>query len=71
MIIAPVQCLPKKPVWDQARLAEIAQRISTSGDNPAEFLDISYKVAERKYTAQFLCLAACASHWFSGRTSRR
>jgi hypothetical protein len=43
--------LPKKPVWDQARLAEIAQRISASGDNPAEFLDISYKVAERKYTA--------------------
>lgn len=43
--------LPKKPVWDQTRLAEIAQRISASGDNPAEFLDISYKVAERKYTA--------------------
>lgn len=43
--------LPKKPVWDQTKLAEIAQRISASGDNPAEFLDISYKIAERKYTA--------------------
>lgn len=43
--------LPKKPVWDQARLSEIAQRIAASGDNPAEFLDITYKVAERKYTA--------------------
>lgn len=43
--------LPKKPVWDQSQLSEIAQRISASGDNPAEFLDITYKVAERKYTA--------------------
>lgn len=43
--------LPKKPVWDQAQLSEIAQRIAASGDNPAEFLDITYKVAERKYTA--------------------
>ena len=40
--------LPKKPVWDQSQLSEIAQRISASGDNPAEFLDITYKVAERK-----------------------
>jgi len=43
--------LPKKPVWDQTKLAEITQRITASGDNPAEFLDITYKVAERKYTA--------------------
>jgi len=43
--------LPKKPVWDQQRLAEIAGRIAASGDNPSEFLDITYKVAERKYTA--------------------
>ncbi len=43
--------LPKKPVWDQQRLAEIAGRIATSGDNPSEFLDITYKVAERKYSA--------------------
>ena len=43
--------LPKKPIWDQQRLAEIAERIRASGDNPADFLDISYKVAERQYTA--------------------
>lgn len=43
--------LPKKPTWDQTKLAEIAARIAASGDNPAEFLDITYKVAERKYTA--------------------
>lgn len=43
--------LPKRPVWNQKQLAEIARRITTDGDDPAEYLEISYKVAERKYTA--------------------
>lgn len=43
--------LPKKPAWDQRKLAEIAQRIAASGDDPGEFLEITYRVAERKYTA--------------------
>lgn len=43
--------LPKKPVWDQKKLSEIAGRIAAAGDDPAEFLEITYKVAERKYTA--------------------
>ena len=43
--------LPKKPVWDQKKLSEIAERITASGDDPTEYLDITYKVAERKYTA--------------------
>lgn len=43
--------LPKKPVWDQALLAEIAHRIGANGDDPSEFLEISYRVSERKYTA--------------------
>ncbi len=43
--------LPKKPVWDQKKLSEIAERIATSGDDLTEYLDITYKVAERKYTA--------------------
>jgi hypothetical protein len=43
--------LPKKPVWDQKKLSEIAKRIAANGDNPSEYLDITYKVAERKYTA--------------------
>jgi hypothetical protein len=43
--------LPKKPVWDQKKLSEIAARIAANGDDPTEFLDIAYKVAERKYTA--------------------
>ena len=43
--------LPKRPAWDQKKLAEIAQRIRANGEDPTEFVEISYKVAERKYSA--------------------
>lgn len=43
--------LPKKLVWDQSKLSEIAERIAAGGDDPTEYLDITYKVAERKYSA--------------------
>ena len=43
--------LPKKAVWDQTKLAEMAKRIAANGDEPAQYLEITYKVAERKYTA--------------------
>ncbi len=43
--------LPKRPVWDQKRLAEIAERIRLSGDDPAEYVETTFKVAERKFTA--------------------
>ena len=43
--------LPKRPAWDQKKLAVIADRIREAGDDPAEFIEIAYKVAERKYTA--------------------
>lgn len=43
--------LSKRPEWDQQKLAEIAKRIADAGDDPAEFIDVAYKVSERKYTA--------------------
>lgn len=43
--------LPKKVDWDQARLAEITRRISASGDNPAEYVEITYRVSEAKFNA--------------------
>lgn len=43
--------LPKKPEWDQKQLAVLAKRIAAAGDDPSEYIDISYKVPERKYTA--------------------
>ena len=43
--------LPKKIDWDQSRLAEITQRIASNGDDPAEYVEISYRVSEAKFSA--------------------
>ena len=43
--------LPKRVEWDQSRLAALVERIRAEGDDPAEFVEISYKVSERKYGA--------------------
>ena len=43
--------LQKRVEWDQARLAAVVERIRTAGDDPTEYVEIIYKVAERAYTA--------------------
>ena len=43
--------LPKRPTWNQKQLSNIVQRIQDAGDNPAEYVDITFKVAERRYNA--------------------
>ena len=43
--------LSKKPEWDQTKLAEITNRIRAGGGDVDEYVDISYRVAERKYAA--------------------
>ena len=43
--------LSKKIDWDQARLAEITKRIAANGDNPAQYVEVSYRVSETKFTA--------------------
>lgn len=43
--------LPKRVIWDQAQLARMFERIRAAGDDPAEIIDISYRVAERKFAA--------------------
>ena len=43
--------LPKKVEWDQRQLHELILRIASSGDNPAEFIETSYRVSETKYQA--------------------
>jgi len=43
--------LPKRVVWDQGKLADMVERIRAAGDDPAEYIDISFKVPERKYAA--------------------
>ena len=43
--------LPKRVDWDQDRLADMVARIEDAGDDPAEYVDLAYKVPERKYAA--------------------
>jgi len=43
--------LPKKVDWDQTRLAEITRRIAANGDDPSEYVDISYRISETKFNA--------------------
>jgi hypothetical protein len=43
--------LPKRIDWDQEKLAQIAQNIAESGEDPAEFIETKFSVSERKYGA--------------------
>ena len=43
--------LPKKTEWDQSRVATVVDRIRADGEDPAEYVEISFKVSERKYGA--------------------
>lgn len=43
--------LPKRVDWDQDRLAAMVERIRAAGDDPAQYVDIAFKVPERKYAA--------------------
>ena len=49
--VAIVSELPKRVEWDQARLAAVVDRIRAAGDDPAEYVEATYKVPERAYTA--------------------
>ncbi len=49
--VAVAADLPKKIEWDQSLLAALVERIRASGENPADYVDIGFKVPERKYTA--------------------
>jgi hypothetical protein len=43
--------LAKKVDWDQVRLAEITRRITESGDDAKQYVDITYRVSETKFSA--------------------
>lgn len=49
--VTVVADLPKKVDWDQRELAELVERIKSSGDNPSDYVEVSFRVSERKYTA--------------------
>jgi len=43
--------LPKKVEWDQARLAALSEQIRAGGEDPGQYVEVSFKVSERAYTA--------------------
>lgn len=49
--IVVIADLPKKVTWDQDHLADMAARIRDAGDDPTEYLELSYRVPERRYGA--------------------
>jgi hypothetical protein len=49
--VVVVADLPKKVDWDQRLIASVVDRIRASGEDPAQYVDITIKVPERKYAA--------------------
>jgi hypothetical protein len=49
--VTVVANLPKRVDWDQRCLATVIERIRSAGEDPGEYVDIAYKVPERKYAA--------------------
>ena len=43
--------LPKRVEWDQRRLATLAEQIRAGGEDPRDYLEVSFRVSERAYTA--------------------
>lgn len=43
--------LPKKVEWDQAKLNDITRRIAANGEDPTEYVEISYSISETKFNA--------------------
>ena len=47
--VTVVADLPKRVEWDQDKLAAVVERIRAAGNDPSEYVEISYKVSERAY----------------------
>ncbi len=43
--------LPKRVDWDQRRLAALVEQIRASGEEPGEYIEVSFNVSERAYAA--------------------
>jgi len=50
-MVTIVADLPKKVEWDQSALAGIVERIRDAGDDPADYVETTFKVSERRYCA--------------------
>lgn len=43
--------LPKKVEWNQMQLARIVERIRAAGEDPSDFVEVTYRISETKYNA--------------------
>ena len=43
--------LPKRIDWDQQELGQLVERLKAEGEDPRDYIEISFKVSERKYTS--------------------
>ena len=43
--------LPKKVEWDQAMVARLVANIAACGDDPSQYVEISYRISETKFNA--------------------
>ena len=43
--------LPKKVDWNQQELAALIEHLKSIGDEPLDYVDVSFSVSERKYAA--------------------
>ena len=43
--------LDKKVVWDESQLSALMERIKADGEDPREYVEISLRVSERKYSS--------------------
>ena len=43
--------LPKKIEWDQKKMTDIVRRITASGEDPKQYVEIKYRVSETKFNA--------------------
>jgi hypothetical protein len=49
--VTVVADLPKRVEWDQGQLVALVERIRASGEDPTEYVELAFKVPERKYAA--------------------
>ncbi|MDP2357728.1 MAG: hypothetical protein Q8M31_16915 [Beijerinckiaceae bacterium] len=43
--------LPKRVDWDQYDLASLVERIKEGGEDPRDYVDVTFKVSERKFAS--------------------
>ncbi|MDP2355126.1 MAG: hypothetical protein Q8M31_03585 [Beijerinckiaceae bacterium] len=62
--------LPKRVDWDQDKLAAVVERIRADGADPADYVDVSFSVSERKYTAWHTDIRQEVEHARTVRTGK-